>query len=214
MKTLLCLIIDRSGSMTGKEEDVVGGVNNFITDQQKLPDPAVIELIRFDHEYDVFQPACDLKDAQPLKREDYIPRGSTALLDAVGRTLGSLDEVWAKHQPDRAIVVIITDGHENASREFTKSKIKAMIETREASGKWAFLYFGADAAAFAEAGGIGISMTNTASYSNTSIGTQSAYGAMGQSVTNMRRTGSTNANLGGAVPETLQPTSWTPPDAA
>jgi uncharacterized protein YegL len=215
MQTMLSLILDRSGSMQGKEDDVIGGVNAFIIEQKMLPDEAVISLVRFDEEYEEFRPTAPLKDAKLIDAEDYQPRGSTALLDAVGRTLLALDAAWKQYQPQRAIVVIVTDGHENASHEFTLAQIKEMIEGREKSGKWAFLFLGADVNAFAEAGAMGIAAHNTAGYANTRVGTRSAYAAATASVAKMRMTGSSNAGLGGQLPEAdpVQPTpaAWTTP---
>lgn len=220
IKTLLCVIFDRSGSMSGKEKDVVGGVNTFIEQQKKLPDEAVIQLVRFDDQYEVFRPAEPLAETKPIAMEDYVPRGSTALLDAIGRTLNSLDDVWKKFNPERAIVTVITDGYENASREFSKSKIKDMITSRESSGKWSFIYIGAAVDAFTEANAMGFSASNTAQYSGTAKGTQAVFAAASLSVRHMRGSGSNNANLGGVIPDAEEdddkkqaaPSAWKAPE--
>ncbi len=203
MKTMICLILDRSGSMGGRENDVVNGVNSFIDEQKKLPDPASIAFVRFDTEaVERFRPMQALSEVRPLVRADYQPRGGTPLLDAVGATVAALDDDWKREQPERCIVVIVTDGEENSSHEYTKAKIKEMVEARQQSGKWAFIYLGANVDAFAEAGSIGISLQNVAGYKNTSAGTKAMYSAVSDSALNMRASGSmTASNLGGEIEE-------------
>ncbi len=232
MKTMICLILDRSGSMQGREGDVIGGVNNFIEEQKKLPDPASVAFVRFDTEIERFRPMQDLSKVEPLTKGEYQPRDSTALFDAVGQTITKLDDDWKVEKPDRCIVVIVTDGQENASKEYTRAKIQALIKARQDSNLWAFIYLGANVDAFAEAGSLGVSMANTAGYTNTAAGTKRMYGAASASVGLMRSTGHTTAhNLGVAnlgededdqsakvpppVIPTVQPaaasTTWTPP---
>lgn len=204
MKTMICLILDRSGSMGGREDDVVGGVNAFLEEQKKLPDPASVSMVRFDSQsIEFFRARGPLIDTAPLTRDEYQPRGGTPLLDAVGRTIMDLEVHWKNEQPERAIVVIVTDGAENESREYTKAKVKALIDARQASGLWAFIYLGANVDAFAEAGAMGFSAHNTANYTNTAAGTASAYGAMSASVSMKRASGQMmNATtLGGDIQE-------------
>ena len=203
MKAMICLILDRSGSMSGKETDVIGGVNTFLDEQKALPDPASVAMVRFDsggvERFRAMQP---LADAKHITAADYQPRGGTPLLDAIGKTLVDMDADWKTENPDRAVLVIITDGQENESREYTKAKIKEMIESRQASGKWAIVYMGANVDAFAEAGSMGFAAANTAGYVNTSKGIHSAYAAMSESVSNTRMTGATlSANLGRNIAE-------------
>lgn len=203
MKTMICLILDRSGSMSGRENDVVGGVNAFIEDQKKLPDPASIAFVRFETGcIERFRPIQALSEVKPLTREEYQPRGGTPLLDAVGSTITALDEDWKTEKPERAIVVIVTDGEENASKEYTKAKIQALIKARQDSGMWAFIYLGANVDAFSEASGMGINLQNSAGYTNTAAGTKSLYATASASVGRMRMTGATVAhNLGGNIGE-------------
>lgn len=203
MKTMICLILDRSGSMAGHQSDVVGGVNSFIDEQKKLPDPATIALVRFDSwGVERFRPMGPLAETQHIISTDFQPRGGTPLLDAVGKTIVALDEDWKREQPERAICVIVTDGQENESREYKKDQIKQMIQARQDSGKWAFIYLGAGVDAFHEAGSMGLASANTAGYKNTAAGTRAVYAAASNSVSNMRTTGATLAtNLGGNIEE-------------
>lgn len=203
MKTMICLILDRSGSMSGRETDVIGGVNSFLAEQRKLPNPASIAFVRFDDAaIERFRPMQALAECKDLTATDYQPRGGTPLLDAVGKTIAQLDEDWKTERPERAIMVIVTDGQENASHEYKKAQIADMIKARQDSGKWAFMYLGANVDAFAEAGSMGIAMANTAGYVNTSRGTRSMYATASNAVQQMRASGATLAhNLGKNIGE-------------
>lgn len=207
LKTMICFIMDRSGSMQNVRKDVIGGVNNFIEQQKKKPAPASMAFVRFDSPENTpvierFRPMQPLAEIAPLTLEEYDPRGWTPLLDAVGKTIVDLDEDWKREQPDRAIVVIVTDGMENASKEYTKPKIKSLIQAREASGKWTFIFLGANVDAFAEASAIGIRSVNTANYTASSAGIGATYSTVSETVGRMRATGATMAhNLGGNIAE-------------
>ena len=209
LRTMICLILDRSGSMGGREDDVIGGVNSFLAEQKKLPEPAVISFVRFDSEaVERFREPVDLQACQPLSREEFQPRGATPLLDAVGVTIAKLDHDWQAVQPDRAIVVIVTDGQENASREYRKAQLKQLIEARQQTGKWSFLYLGANVDAFAEAGEIGILGANSAGYTSSRRGTSALYRTLSSNVRDMRSSGSTSApDLGRDIDEDEGPKS-------
>lgn len=204
MKSMIYIVLDRSGSMAGKESDVIGGVNVFIAEQKKLPDPASIAFVRFDVQIERFRAMQSLSEVKDLTVEEYRPRGMTALVDAVGMTLNEADRDWVTEKPDQAIMVIVTDGQENASKEFNKEKVKAMVQAREKSDKWAFIFLG-DAKSidsFGEASALGINLANTASYQPTQKGTRSMYAAASASVGTMRATGNKVAtNLGGDLDE-------------
>lgn len=198
MKTMICLVLDRSGSMAARQGDVVGGVNTFIAEQKKLPDPATIALVRFDSNLGTphierFRPMGALADCAPVTPTEYEPRGYTPLLDAIGKTINDMEEDWKREKPERAILVIVTDGEENDSREFKKSQIKQMIEARQASGLWAIIYIGANVDAFKEAGGLGISMSNTAGYTASARGTGKAFSTVSATAMSMRSSGVTMA---------------------
>lgn len=227
MKAMICLILDRSGSMGGRETDVINGVNSFIEEQRKLPDPASIAFVRFDSEAtERFRAMGPLAECKPLTADEYKPRGGTPLLDAVGKTIAELDADWKAEKPERCILVVVTDGQENASREYTKAKIQEMVKARQDSGMWAFVYLGANVDAFAEAGSMGFAGANTAGYVNTQKGTAKMYAATSDAVGMMRKTGATlSHNLGKnigedddqlvppvAPPNAAAPsTAWTPP---
>lgn len=187
--TCIACIMDRSGSMMPTRNDVIGGYNSFIQEQQKLPGTADITLILFDNEYQVVYDATPLADTPVLSGTVYFPRGSTALLDAIGRTINVLIARIAAmpeaDKPGKVIVTIITDGHENASHEFTHAQVRQLITQQQVLG-WEFLYFGANQDAFTVGGGMGIHAANNSSYAATGTGTRSAYVVMSQSVSAMR----------------------------
>jgi uncharacterized protein YegL len=208
-KTLICLLLDRSGSMSGKEEDVVGGVNQFLEKQKKMPDPAIIKMVRFDawdgkSKIETFRETQSLFTAAPISTDDYQPRGMTPLLDAIGQTLNHLEEDWHKEQPDRAICVIVTDGLENCSKEYNKDQIKSMIEDRQDSDKWSFIYLGADVNAFNEAGSMGIPFQNTACYQVQGDGMFMAFSSAASIAVSSVRSGLSVDNLGGDIDENGQ----------
>ena len=148
-------LLDRSGSMESCWDDTIGGFNAFINDQKAAG--GTLTLIQFDHEYQVTCERNEIDDVTPLTRDTYKPRGSTALLDAIGRLIKG----WkGSSNPS---VVILTDGHENASKKFTKAHIKDLIEQKTKEG-WTFAYLGANQDAFAEAGSIGIAPGCTMNY--------------------------------------------------
>lgn len=151
----LVFLLDRSGSMESCWDDTIGGFNSFVKDQAALG--GKLTLIQFDHEYLMSYENKPLKEVEPLTHETFKPRGSTALLDAIGRFIKG----WkGSSNPS---VVILTDGHENASHIYTKAHIKDLIETKTKEG-WTFMYLGANQDAFAEAGSIGIAPGNTVNY--------------------------------------------------
>lgn len=148
-------LLDCSGSMESCWDDTIGGFNSFLADQKASG--GTLTLIQFDHEYQVTCERTKIDDVKPLTRETYKPRGSTALLDAIGRLI----KEW--NGSSNPSVVILTDGLENASRIFTKAHIKDLIEQKTKDG-WTFAYLGANQDAFAEAGSIGISPQCTMNY--------------------------------------------------
>jgi uncharacterized protein YegL len=119
----LILILDKSGSMGDVRSDALGGINTFITEQKKEPGEANLTLVLFDTSINTFFDRRNIKDTRPLKEEEYVPSGCTALLKAVSDTIDSVGEKLAREKeadrPEKVIVVIMTDGHENASNENT-----------------------------------------------------------------------------------------------
>jgi len=183
--TDLTVVLDRSGSMQMCKEDAEGGVNQFIEDQKKQEGECLLTLVQFDTDYEFVHNGVPIKDVPKYK---LVPRGMTALLDAVGKAINETGERLAKmnedDRPGLVVFVIVTDGGENSSMEFKRAQIKEMIEKQTDEYKWEFTFIGANQDAFAEAGSIGISIGKTANF-NVSKSKQ-AYAGLSRNVSSMR----------------------------
>jgi hypothetical protein len=169
--TDLTLVVDRSGSMDSIKTDAEGGVNSFIAEQAKESGEALVTLLQFDTEYEFLYQGTPIQEVPPY---ELVPRGMTALLDAVGRAVNEtserLAEMAEKDRPGLVIFVIMTDGLENSSKEFTKDQIKEMIERQQKEHDWHFTFLGANQDAFAEAGGMGIDQAGVANFMMDKVG--------------------------------------------
>lgn len=183
MKTNSCEIIailDRSGSMGGLEKDVIGGYNQFIKEQKLLPGECKVTLVLFDHEIQTPYSGMNIKDVPELTKEVYYARGSTALLDAIGKTFNQVGARLAatleNERPEKVIVLINTDGEENSSKEFNQIKIKEMIQHQEQKYSWQILFLGANIDSFNAASGLGMAnLNNVANFVNTGLGVNAAF---------------------------------------
>lgn len=183
--TDIIMVLDRSGSMDAVRTDTIGGVNRFIDDQQKVPGEARFTLVQFDDKYEPLLNAVPIKDAKPLTEATYVPRGSTALYGAIGRTVEDAGRRLAampeSERPEKVVCVIVTDGQENNSqhnewsRMFDAAKIKSMIETQQNAYKWQFVFIGANQDAILAAQGIGIDTSNAINYTANKVGTEKLY---------------------------------------
>jgi hypothetical protein len=151
----ITMIIDRSGSMGNLQEQVIASYNEFITDQQSVEGEASISLIQFDDAFEPNYTGVDIQKATELNSTSYVPRGSTALFDAIGR---AITEAKTRIQPGSSdvVFVITTDGMENASKEYTGTTVKEMIADCESQYGWHFMYLAASDEAFAQYETIGI----------------------------------------------------------
>ena len=178
-KDEIVLIIDQSGSMNYIKEDAIGGFNSFLEQQKAIDRPANVTFALFNSSYELVHNGKDITEVKPLDDDSYLPSGTTALLDAVGRTVDEvgqrLDQLSESRKPENVIVFILTDGKENASSDYGRDKIKQMIEHQESKYSWEFIYGGANQDAFAEAGGLGIKSKNTFNFEATGQGTREAY---------------------------------------
>lgn len=182
--TDITLVVDRSGSMDAIREDAEGGLNALIREQAALPGEAVLTLVEFDSEYDVVHSGKPIGDVPPYR---LVPRGHTALLDAVGRAVAETGERLAKMEekdrPGLVLFAIVTDGLENASREYTKARVREMIEIQQRDYSWQFTFLGANQDAFAEARSMGVVPIGAAGFSPDKVGetyraTSSKFGRM------------------------------------
>ena len=180
--TELVFILDRSGSMAGLESDTIGGFNGMIQKQKKQKGKANVTTVLFDDRYDLIHDRFSLKTIRPMTEKEYYVRGCTALLDAVGKTIHKMANIQ-KHLPEKkraekVIFVIITDGMENASREYGYKEVKAMIEKEKETYGWEFLFLGANIDAVAEAGRMGIHADRSVTFQNDSQGIAVNYQAV------------------------------------
>lgn len=189
MKTEIIVITDRSGSMKPLQSDVIGGFNTFLAEQKKLPGEARMTYTQFDNVYEVVYAGKPLAEAPNLDAETYAPRGATALLDAIGRTLNEQGQrIACDKWAELVIVCVITDGEENSSREFTLARIREMTAHAEASG-WKFVYLAANQDAFAAAANLGLRNSSNATYGQNAMGTQAAYASFSHTSTSLRAGG-------------------------
>lgn len=177
MKVEIACVLDRSGSMTTIRDDAIGGFNAFLKDQQAIPGEAKLTLALFDDQYDVIHDAVDIASVPELTAETFVPRGWTALYDAVGRTIDGIGARLsaAQDKPEKVIFVILTDGMENRSKEYTQERIAEMIKHQSEKYGWEFIFLAANQDAFATGAQMNIPARTTANFAANSVGTQSAY---------------------------------------
>lgn len=176
----LVMILDRSGSMHGLEADTIGGFNAMIEKEKKLGIDVRVTTVLFNDKIDRLYEHRAIQSVRPLTERTYETGGTTALLDAVGDTILRMEQSGAAdRQGTKVIVVIITDGMENASTEFTKAKVKELISDKQEKAGWDFIYLGANIDAAEEADAIGVRKANAVTYKNTSSGVRANYDAVG-----------------------------------
>ena len=188
--TEIVLILDRSGSMAGLEEDTIGGFNAMIEKQKNEEGEAVVSTVLFDNECEVIHDRVDIQKIEPMTRKEYYVRGSTALLDAVGGAIHHIGNVhkYAREEdrPEKTLFVITTDGMENASHKYSYARLKAMIERQKEKHGWEFLFLGANIDAAREAARFGIGADCAANYHADSEGTNVIYETVSEAITQVR----------------------------
>ena len=203
--TELAFILDRSGSMGGLEGDTNGGYNAMLAKQRVAAGEARITTVLFDDRYELLHNRADIRSAAPITEREYFVRGSTALLDAIGRTIDTLIRAQRnadrEHRAERVIFVITTDGMENASREYDSARVKAMIERQKNRYGWEFLFLGANIDAIETAGRFGIASNRAQNYCADEEGTRLNYRAMSEAVLSFRRCGKVSEHWGDAIQE-------------
>lgn len=196
--TELVFILDRSGSMSGLESDTIGGFNGMIEEQKKKEGECFVTTVLFDHEMLTLHDRLPLEKIKKMTGKDYQVRGCTALLDAIGNSIAHIDSIhrYARKEdvPENTVFVIITDGLENASKEFSSSKVKEMIETKKEKNGWEFLFIGANIDAVETASHIGISKDRAVNYVADSQGTDVVYETVSNAVSCMRSCAPLSAN--------------------
>lgn len=188
--TEVVFILDRSGSMSGLEGDTIGGFNSMIEKQKKEEGEALVSTILFDNYSEVLHDRVEVSKIEPLTDRDYTVRGCTALLDAIGGAIHHIGNVhkYARNEdiPEHTIFIITTDGMENASHQYSRDKIKAMIERQKTKYGWEFLFLGANIDAIETARSYGIDQDRAVEYNCDSVGTGLNFEAMSDAITTMR----------------------------
>lgn len=196
--TELVFILDKSGSMAGLESDTIGGYNSMLKKQQLEPDEATVTTVLFDDDYELLHDRINIKGIRPVTEHDYFVGGCTALLDAIGKTIHKIGNAQRHtseaERAEKVMFVITTDGMENASREYSYEKIKAMVERQQQKYGWEFIFLGANIDAFDTAQRMGIGRDRTANYYADSIGTQVNFMAVNEAVSEIRAKKSINKN--------------------
>lgn len=188
--TELVFILDRSASMSRLEGETIYGYNTLLQKQKKEPGDAVVTTILFDDKYELLHDRMNIQDVEPITDKEYFVRGSTALLDAAGRTINNIGNALKNtdeaERPENVMFVIITDGMENASREFDYEKIHQMIEHQKSKYNWEFIFLGANMDAIAAARRFGIGKDRAVNYHADSAGTSLNYEVLCETVSDFR----------------------------
>ena len=189
--TEIVFILDRSGSMGGLESDTIGGFNSFIEKQCQMEGETIVTTVLFDDRYEILWNGVDGEKAKLTEKEYYV-RGTTALFDAVGKTIldvrRRLKTAKKKEEPEKVIMVITTDGMENASREFSMEKVRKLVEQQTKEG-WEFLFLGASLDSAREARDMGISKEDVHQFVASDAGVKEMYTVLSRAVSDKRSEG-------------------------
>lgn len=188
--TELVFILDRSGSMHSLRADTIGGFNTMLEKQKREPGDCYVTTVLFDHEMITLHDRLPIGEVPLLTEQDYQPRGSTALLDAVGRTIRHIARIhrYARPEdvPERTLFVITTDGMENASSRYTADQVRQMVQHEQEKYGWEFLFLGANLDAVETASRIGIRADRAANYNADGMGTGVLYESVSRAVSQVR----------------------------
>lgn len=200
--TEVVFILDRSGSMSGLEDDTIGGFNSMLKKQREEDGQARVTTILFDDEIEMLHKRVDIKEMKNITSKDYYVRGCTALLDAIGSSMNFMINVARKEkQVKNVLFIITTDGHENSSKEYSYEKIKKMITYQKEKYNWQFLFLGANIDAISTAKDFGISEDFASNYVCDEIGTKLTYEVMNNAISNCRKNGSIDSTWKNKVEE-------------
>ena len=184
--TEIIYILDRSGSMAGLEADTIGGFNSMMEKQKKTGEKALVSTVLFDNVCEVIHDRVPIDKIEKMTDEQYFVRGCTALLDAVGGAIHHIGNVhkYARKEdrPEKTIVIITTDGMENASSRYSRDKIEKMVKRQQEKYGWEFIFIGANIDAYAEASKFGIKRERTVNYVCDGVGTANVFAGVSKAV--------------------------------
>lgn len=191
--TELVFILDRSGSMGGLENDTIGGYNSMLNEQKAVDGECFITTVLFDNNYVLLHDRIDIKAVSAITQKEYYIGGSTALIDAIGKTIDKIGNAQKHTTPEyraeRVMVVIITDGEENSSREYSTERVKEMIERQKNRYGWEFVFLGANIDSIRTSRRLGIRPDRTADYVPDGEGTALNFRKMNEAVARFREDG-------------------------
>jgi hypothetical protein len=196
--TLVAIVLDRSGSMASVKDEVIGGFNKMLEENKQLPGKCLVTLVQFDDEYEVIYSAEPIEKVAPLNENTYQPRAFTRLYDALGKTI---DDVGIKlaamaedERPKKIIVVVLTDGMENASKEYSGARVQTMIAHQRDKYQWEFAFHGCQEAALQQARTLGVASQNVIGFVAGKEGTSRVMGVMSQGLRSYRGGGTYSKN--------------------
>lgn len=188
--TSINVIIDASGSMSNLTSNTIRNFNSFLKDQKAFPGEALFTLCTFNTHYSLVHDCKKISDVSELTTTTYVPKNGTALLDAMGTTIDNVGNKLAAmpedERPSKVIFLIITDGHENSSHDYTSNEIKSMVEHQKSVYSWEFVFMGANIDAIATGATLGISTRNSVSYTASAAGTHKLYSTISESMSSYR----------------------------
>ena len=189
--TELVFVIDKSGSMTGLENDTIGGFNSMLEKQRNGEGTCHVSTVFFSNCSEVIHNRCNIEKVEPLTRNNYQPGGSTALLDALGDAINHTIEVQKvladDERADNVVFVIITDGEENSSHKFSAKKIKQMISLEQEKYGWEFIFLGANIDAVETAGHYGIKASRAKNFVCDSVGVGLNFCCVSEAISSVRK---------------------------
>lgn len=202
--TMLVAILDKSGSMKPVQDDTIGGFNTFLEEQKKVPGEATMTLVQFSDISHTHYLDVPLLHVAPLTRETYSPSGWTSLQDALGKTINEIGQRLANkpedEKPSKIIVMVMTDGAENKSKDFAGAqglaKVKEMITHQKDKYSWEFVFVGANIDAFSTASSYGIDASFAIAYDNNKIGQQNVFKSLSRGTAASRMVSFTGGTLG------------------
>lgn len=208
--TRIGMVLDRSGSMDSIIDDVIPGTNNWLAERQRESIPQTITVLLFDDRMEYPYVNAEPSQVKPFTRETYAPRGSTALYRAIDECVKRIERVMEPN--DRALILIVTDGQENASNgmfttfntsrtfgeipsiRYSKQQTKALIETKEGTGRWTFSYIGPGLDAYSEAASVGLNYGSTIGFNaENRDSVQAAFRALSASTTSYMASGASQS---------------------
>ena len=187
----ITVILDRTGSMESIRNDVIGGFNSFLQQQQAIAEMASFTLVQFDskNSHEVLHRLVPIDKVRPLDRDTYLPRACTPLYDAIGRGILDLEAGLAAmpdaERPRNVVFVIVTDGQDNASRDYDRVRVARLITAKKTLG-WQFLFLSADLEAFVDAGRFGVDADTRLHFSKDKQGNDAAWASASGKLSDFR----------------------------